>query len=115
MRPPAARFRASRRSKPPVRRSSRAQTPCRTCGPVAQEAGWTGLLVDEEHGGAELEAFDAMLVLGECGRVLAGVPLLGHLPATALLAAVGRLRRARRSWRPARSAPATSRPAPRAT
>ncbi len=53
---------------------------------VAQEAGWTGLLIDEEHGGAELEAFDAMLVLAECGRVLAGVPLLGHLPATALLA-----------------------------
>ena len=26
-----------------------------------------------------------MLVLGECGRVLAGVPLLGHLPATAIL------------------------------
>ena len=26
-----------------------------------------------------------MLVLGECGRVLAGVPLLGHLPASAIL------------------------------
>jgi alkylation response protein AidB-like acyl-CoA dehydrogenase len=26
-----------------------------------------------------------MLVLGECGRVLAAVPLLGHLPATAIL------------------------------
>jgi alkylation response protein AidB-like acyl-CoA dehydrogenase len=53
--------------------------------PVAREAGWTGLLIDEEHGGAGLDAFDAMLVLGECGRVLAGVPLLGHLPATAIL------------------------------
>jgi len=54
--------------------------------PAAREAGWPGLLIDEQHGGAGLDAFDAMLVLGECGRVLAGVPLLGHLPATAILA-----------------------------
>ena len=53
--------------------------------PVACEAGWPGLLVDEEHDGAGLDVFDAMLVLGECGRVLASVPLLGHLPATAIL------------------------------
>jgi alkylation response protein AidB-like acyl-CoA dehydrogenase len=53
--------------------------------PTAKEAGWPGLLIDESHGGAGLDAFDAMLVLGECGRVLAGVPLLGHLPATAIL------------------------------
>jgi alkylation response protein AidB-like acyl-CoA dehydrogenase len=53
--------------------------------PAAVEAGWPGLLIDEEHGGAGLDAFDAMLVLGECGRVLAGHRLLGHLPATAIL------------------------------
>jgi alkylation response protein AidB-like acyl-CoA dehydrogenase len=53
--------------------------------PTAREAGWPGLLIDEGHGGAGLDAFDAMLVLGECGRVLAGIPLLGHLPATAIL------------------------------
>jgi alkylation response protein AidB-like acyl-CoA dehydrogenase len=53
--------------------------------PTATEAGWPGLLVGEAHGGAGLDAFDAMLVLGECGRVLASVPLLGHLPATAIL------------------------------
>jgi alkylation response protein AidB-like acyl-CoA dehydrogenase len=53
--------------------------------PTATEAGWPGLLVGETHGGAGLDAFDAMLVLGECGRVLAAVPLLGHLPATAIL------------------------------
>ncbi|HKH79802.1 MAG TPA: acyl-CoA dehydrogenase family protein, partial [Solirubrobacteraceae bacterium] len=53
--------------------------------PTACEAGWPGLLIDEAHGGAGLDAFDAMLVLSECGRVLAGVPLLGHLPATAIL------------------------------
>ncbi len=55
--------------------------------PTACEAGWPGLLIDEAHGGAGLDAFDAMLVLGECGRVLAGIPLLGHLPATAILSA----------------------------
>ncbi|HEX4467168.1 MAG TPA: acyl-CoA dehydrogenase family protein [Solirubrobacteraceae bacterium] len=55
--------------------------------PMAREAGWPGLLIDDEHGGAGLDAFDAMLVLGECGRVLAGVALLGHLPATAILGA----------------------------
>jgi alkylation response protein AidB-like acyl-CoA dehydrogenase len=54
--------------------------------PTAREAGWPGLLIDEAHGGAGLDAFDAMLVLGECGRVLANVPLLGHLPATSILA-----------------------------
>jgi alkylation response protein AidB-like acyl-CoA dehydrogenase len=53
--------------------------------PTAREAGWPGLLIDEAHGGAGLDAFDAMLVLGECGRVLAAIPLLGHLPATAIL------------------------------
>jgi alkylation response protein AidB-like acyl-CoA dehydrogenase len=53
--------------------------------PTAIEAGWPGLLIDEAHGGAGLDAFDAMLVLSECGRVLAGIPLLGHLPATAIL------------------------------
>jgi alkylation response protein AidB-like acyl-CoA dehydrogenase len=53
--------------------------------PTAREAGWSGLLVSEEHGGAGLSAFDAMLVLGEAGRVLAGIALLGHLPASALL------------------------------
>jgi alkylation response protein AidB-like acyl-CoA dehydrogenase len=53
--------------------------------PVACEAGWPGLLIAEEHDGAGLDVFDAMLVLGECGRVLASVELLGHLPATAIL------------------------------
>jgi alkylation response protein AidB-like acyl-CoA dehydrogenase len=51
---------------------------------TAKQAGWTGLLIDEEHGGAGLGAIDAILVAAEAGRVLAGVPLLGHLPATAL-------------------------------
>ena len=54
--------------------------------PTAKEAGWPGLLIDEDHSGAGLDAFDAMLVLGECGRVLANIGLLGHLPATAILA-----------------------------
>jgi alkylation response protein AidB-like acyl-CoA dehydrogenase len=53
--------------------------------PTAREAGWPGLLIDESHGGAGLDAFDAMLVMSECGRVLAPVALLGHLPASAIL------------------------------
>jgi alkylation response protein AidB-like acyl-CoA dehydrogenase len=53
--------------------------------PTARDAGWPGLLIDEQRGGAGLDVFDAMLVLGECGRVIADVPLLGHLPATAIL------------------------------
>jgi alkylation response protein AidB-like acyl-CoA dehydrogenase len=57
--------------------------------PMAVEAGWPGLLIDEEHGGAGLEAFDALLVAEEVGRVLAAVPLLGLLPATAILNAAG--------------------------
>jgi alkylation response protein AidB-like acyl-CoA dehydrogenase len=57
--------------------------------PVAVEAGWPGLLISEEHGGAGLGAFDALLVAEECGRVLASVPLIGLLPATALLNAAG--------------------------
>jgi alkylation response protein AidB-like acyl-CoA dehydrogenase len=57
--------------------------------PTAVEAGWPGLLVAEDRGGAGLGAFDAMLVAQECGRVLAGVPLLGLLPATALLQSAG--------------------------
>ena len=57
--------------------------------PTAREAGWPGLLISEERGGAGLGAFDAMLVAQECGRVLAGVPLVGLLPATAILDAAG--------------------------
>ena len=57
--------------------------------PTVVEAGWPGLLVDEDHGGAGLGAFDAMLVAQECGRVLAGAPLLGLLPASGLLQAAG--------------------------
>jgi len=53
--------------------------------PTAVEAGWPGLLISEDNGGAGLDAFDAMLVAEECGRVLAPVPLLGVLPATAIL------------------------------
>ncbi len=56
---------------------------------TAAQAGWTGLLIDEERGGAGLGALDAMLVALESGRVLASVALLGHLPATALLDADG--------------------------
>jgi alkylation response protein AidB-like acyl-CoA dehydrogenase len=53
--------------------------------PAAVEAGWPGLLVSEANGGAELNPLEAMLVFEELGRVLASVPLLGHLPATFLL------------------------------
>jgi alkylation response protein AidB-like acyl-CoA dehydrogenase len=57
--------------------------------PTVVEAGWPGLLIDEQSGGAGLGGFDALLVAEECGRVLAGVPLLGLLPATAILDAAG--------------------------
>ena len=53
--------------------------------PIAKEAGWPGLLVSEEHGGAALSPFDAMLVMTEAGRVLAPLPLLGHLVGSWLL------------------------------
>jgi alkylation response protein AidB-like acyl-CoA dehydrogenase len=53
--------------------------------PTACDAGWSGLLVGESAGGAGLSAFDAMLVMMEAGRVLAGIALLGHLPASSLL------------------------------
>lgn len=57
--------------------------------PTAVEAGWTGLMVGEERGGAGLGAFEAMLVAQECGRVLAGVPILGHVLATYVLDRAG--------------------------
>lgn len=53
--------------------------------PTACTAGWSGLLIGEQHGGVGLDPLEAMLVMVECGRVLAGVPLLGHLLASALL------------------------------
>jgi alkylation response protein AidB-like acyl-CoA dehydrogenase len=57
--------------------------------PTVVEAGWPGLLIDEDRGGAGLGVFEAMLVAEECGRVLAAVPLLGLVPATAILSAAG--------------------------
>jgi alkylation response protein AidB-like acyl-CoA dehydrogenase len=56
---------------------------------TATEAGWPGLLVGEAGGGAELGAFEAMLIMQEAGRRLAGVPLVGHLPASVLIDAGG--------------------------
>jgi alkylation response protein AidB-like acyl-CoA dehydrogenase len=53
--------------------------------PTARQAGWTGLLVSEESGGAGLDPFDAMLVTEQCGRRLASTGLLGHLAATMIL------------------------------
>ena len=57
--------------------------------PAAVEAGWPGLLVSDANGGADLSPLEAMLVFEELGRVLASVPLLGHLPATFLLDRAG--------------------------
>ncbi|MGI8411676.1 MAG: acyl-CoA dehydrogenase family protein [Solirubrobacteraceae bacterium] len=57
--------------------------------PLAVQAGWPGLLIGEHHGGAGLGAFEALLVAEECGRVLAGVAVLGALPASAVLDAAG--------------------------
>jgi alkylation response protein AidB-like acyl-CoA dehydrogenase len=57
--------------------------------PMAIEAGWPGLLIAEDRGGAGLGAADALLVAEECGRVLASVALLGALPASAILDAAG--------------------------
>jgi alkylation response protein AidB-like acyl-CoA dehydrogenase len=57
--------------------------------PTTVDAGWPGLLIGEKSGGAGLGIFDALLVAEECGRVLAPVPLLGLLPATAILDAAG--------------------------
>jgi alkylation response protein AidB-like acyl-CoA dehydrogenase len=53
---------------------------------TAREAGWTGLLVPEEFGGAGLDPFDGMLVLEQCGRRLTGAGLIGHLGASLILA-----------------------------
>ncbi|MCW3014969.1 MAG: acyl-CoA dehydrogenase [Solirubrobacterales bacterium] len=57
--------------------------------PLVKDAGWNGLLISEERGGAGLGGFEAMLVLEECGKVLAPTPLLGLLPASAILDAAG--------------------------
>ena len=55
--------------------------------PIAVAAGWPGLLTSEAQGGVGLGAAEALLVMRELGRELAGVPLLGHLLATALIGA----------------------------
>src|SRR4051794_20717311 len=47
------------------------------------------MLVSEQRGGAGLGVMDALLVFAELGRVLASVPLLGHLPASWLLERAG--------------------------
>jgi alkylation response protein AidB-like acyl-CoA dehydrogenase len=57
--------------------------------PLAVEAGWPGLLVSDERGGAGLGVMDALLVFAELGRVLASVPLLGHAPGSWLLDRAG--------------------------
>ena len=77
--------------------------------PTAVEAGWPGLLVSEDHGGAGLGVYDAALIAQEAGKVLAGTPLLGTLPAALLLDRAGYERitdvasgELRAAWLPAR-------------
>src|SRR4051812_30336581 len=57
--------------------------------PTAREAGWTGLVVAEERGGAGPGPFAAVLVMQECGRGLARVALLGPPLATYVLDRAG--------------------------
>src|SRR4051794_4539798 len=57
--------------------------------PTAVEAGWPGLLISEEAGGAGLGVMEGLVVVSGLGRVPAGVPLLGHLPASDLLGRAG--------------------------
>jgi alkylation response protein AidB-like acyl-CoA dehydrogenase len=54
--------------------------------PVACELGWTGIAAPPERGGAGLGALEATLLVLECGRVLAPLPLSGHIVATDLIA-----------------------------
>jgi alkylation response protein AidB-like acyl-CoA dehydrogenase len=53
--------------------------------PVACELGWTGIAAPPERGGAGLGALEAALLMLECGRVLAPLPLSGHIVATDLI------------------------------
>jgi alkylation response protein AidB-like acyl-CoA dehydrogenase len=55
--------------------------------PTAQAAGWPALMLPETHGGVGLGALEALLVAVETGRVLAGIPLMGHTCGCSLLAA----------------------------
>ncbi len=89
--PPRGRARLARARETRRRRPRRARGPGRRARPLAarRRGRLARTAVSEDHGGAGLGAFDAMLVAQECGRVLAGVPLLGALPATALLDAAG--------------------------
>ncbi len=77
--------------------------------PTAAEAGWLGLMVSEDNGGAGLGAYDAVLVAQEAGKVLAAAPLLGAVPASLLLDRGGYARIAdvaagelKAAWLPAR-------------
>jgi alkylation response protein AidB-like acyl-CoA dehydrogenase len=85
----AARDALSRIKSVEAAREARDGAPLPDLWPTARQAGWTGLLIGEDHGGAGLDVFDAMLVLEECGRRLNGVGLIGHLAATRLLTRAG--------------------------
>lgn len=54
---------------------------------AAAELGWAGLAIDERHGGLGTTLLDTALVLGETGRTLAPMPLLGTLAGSWAIAA----------------------------
>ncbi len=54
---------------------------------AAAELGWAGLAIDERHGGLGTTLLDTVLVLGETGRTLAPMPLLGTLAGSWAIAA----------------------------
>jgi alkylation response protein AidB-like acyl-CoA dehydrogenase len=79
-------------SRQPTLESARAALdgePAPSLWEIAVEAGWPGLLSAGEVDGAELGAYEAMLVLEACGARVADAGLLGHLPAAALVEAAG--------------------------
>lgn len=57
--------------------------------PKLAELGWTGLVVPEATGGLGLSTLELAMIVAECGRALAPIPLYGTLAGTWALMAAG--------------------------
>lgn len=68
--------------------------------PQVAELGWPAMAVAEEHGGLGMDLVSLVLVVRECGRTLAPLPLFGTLAATWALRHAGSMAQ-RERWLPA--------------
>jgi alkylation response protein AidB-like acyl-CoA dehydrogenase len=57
--------------------------------PSVVDLGWSGMVIPEGYGGLGMSVLDLVMIVGECGRFLAPLPLFGALAGAWAIEAFG--------------------------